>query len=430
MRFDLTNKKTVMYFCKKSCLLFVCIAFLSQSNFSQKDVIVNPPNNIKSIVFNPFKTNEYAPIIKLGSPFALSFDDLDADQKEYRYKIDHYDYDWKSSGLNSTEFLNGFNDDLIRDFENSFNTLQDYTHYSARLPNDNISIKISGNYLITVYDEDGEVVFTKPFIVYNPIVDVGVSIHRSRDIATINTKHNIQFIINYPNLTVNNPNQEIKVAVYQNNDWNSVLKNLKPQFIRGTQLLFKYNSNVNFWAGNEYLFFDTKEIRNATNNVYRTEMKDIFNTYLYSDEERAKEIYTFNPDINGNFVLRTIDNEDVNIEADYSLVHFNLLSEEKLNNPSIYVYGNFNNWQLTNENKMTYNKRTKSYQTKLLFKQGFYNYKYVLLTKDNSVDNYTIEGSHYQTENNYTVLVYYKPYGTRYTQVIGYGNGNSEKLRN
>ena len=419
-----------MSFCKNSCLLFVCIAFLSQSIFSQKDVIVNPPNNIKSIVFNPFKTNEYAPIIKLGSPFALSFDDLNADQKEYRYKIDHYDYNWKPSGLNSTEFLNGFNDDLIRDFENSFNTLQDYTHYSARLPNDNISIKISGNYLITVYNEDGEVVFTKPFIVYNPIVDVGVSTHRSRDIATINTKHNIQFIINYPNLTVNNPNQEIKVAVYQNNDWNSVLKNLKPQFIRGTQLLFKYNSNVNYWAGNEYLFFDTKEIRNATNNVYRTEMKDIFNTYLYSDEERAKEIYTFNPDINGNFVLRTIDNEDVNIEADYSLVHFNLLSEEKLNNPSIYVYGNFNNWQMTDENKMTYNKRTKSYQTKLLFKQGFYNYKYVLLTKDNSVDNYTIEGSHYQTENNYTVVVYYKPYGSRYTQVIGYGNGNSENLRN
>ncbi len=129
-----------MSFCKNSCLLFVCIAFLSQSIFSQKDVIVNPPNNIKSIVLNPFKTNEYAPIIKLGSSFALSFDDLDADQKEYRYKIDHYDYDWKSSGLNSTEFLNGFNDDLIRDFENSFNTLQDYTHYSARLPNDNISI--------------------------------------------------------------------------------------------------------------------------------------------------------------------------------------------------------------------------------------------------------------------------------------------------
>ena len=419
-----------MSFCKNSCLLFVCIAFLSQSIFSQKDVIVNPPNNIKSIVFNPFKTNEYAPIIKLGSPFALSFDDLDADQKEYRYKIDHYDYDWKSSGLNSTEFLNGFNDDLIRDFENSFNTLKDYTHYSVRLPNDNISIKISGNYLITVFDEDDEVVFTKPFIVYNPLVDVGVTTHRSRDIATINTKHNIQFIINYPNLSINNPSQEMMVAVYQNNDWNSVLKNMKPQFIRGTQLLYKYNSNINFWAGNEYLFFDTKEIRNATNNVYRTELKDIFNTHLYSDERRANKPYTFNPDINGNIVLRTIDNEDVNTEADYSWVHFNLLSEEKLNNPPIYVYGNFNNWQLTDENKMTYNKRTKSYQTKLLLKQGFYNYKYILLTKDNSVDNYTIEGSHYQTENNYTVLVYYKPYGSRYTQVIGYGNGNSENLRN
>jgi hypothetical protein len=398
--------------------------------FAQNSVVVQPPKHIKSIVFNPYNTNEYAPILKLGSSFALSFDDLNADQHEYRYTIDHYDYDWKVSGLNATEFLNGFNDDLLRDFENSFNTIKDFTHYSVKLPNDNMSIKISGNYLITIFDEDSEVVFSRPFIVYNPLVTVGVSTHRSRDIATINTKHNIQFSINYPNLSINNPSQEIKVAVYQNNDWNSVLKNIKPQFIRGSQLLYKYNSNINFWAGNEYLFFDTKEIRNATNNIYRTELKDIFNTYLYSDEARANKTYTLNPDINGNFVLRTIDNEDVRTEADYSWVHFNLLSEEKLDTPSIYVYGNFNNWQLTDENKMTYNKRTKSFQTTLLLKQGFYNYKYITLTKEQKVDNYTIEGSHYQTENNYTVLVYYRPFGSRYTQVIGLGNGNSEDLRN
>ncbi len=422
--------KTTMFSIKNNILLILVCICVNQLGFSQKNVVVIPPSNIKSVVLSPLRVNEYAPIIKLGAPLILSFDDLDAQQVQYRYKIEHYDYNWQSSNLNSTEFLNGFNDDLIRDFENSFNTLQDYTHYSVRIPNDNVRIKISGNYLISVLDEDDVLVFSKPFIVYNPLVDVGVSTHRSRNIATINTKQNIQLIINYPNLSINNPSNEIKVAVYQNNDWNTVLKNMKPQFVRGTQLLYKYNSNINFWAGNEFLFFDTKQIRNATNNVYRTELKGLFNTYLYSDEGRLNKPYTLNPDINGNFVLRTIDSDDTQLEADYSLVHFNLLAPQKLHNDVVYVYGNYNNWQLRDENKMIYNAKTKSYQTQLLFKQGFYNYKYVTVSKDGIVNHMAIDGSHFQTENNYTAIVYYRPFGTRYDQVIGVGSGNSENLRN
>ena len=408
--------------------ILVCVCVI-RVGFSQTKVVVDPPSHIKSVVLNPLRANDYAPIIKLGSSFILSFDDLDAQQEQYRYKIEHYDYNWQSSNLNSTEFLNGFNDDLIRDFENSFNSLQDYTHYSVRIPNDNVSIKISGNYVISVLDEDDELVFSKPFVVYNPLVDVGVSTHRNRDISMINSHQNIQLIINHPNLPVNNPTNEVKVAVYQNNDWNTVLKNIKPQFVRGTQLLYKYNSKINFWAGNEFLFFDTKQIRNATNNIYRTELKDIFNTYLYSDEQRFNKPYTLNPDINGNFVLRTIDNEDVRIEGDYSLVHFNLLAPQKLED-DVYVYGNYNNWQLNDKNKMEYNSKTKSYQIQLLLKQGFYNYKYVIVNKDGTVNHHVLDGSHFQTENNYTTLVYYRPFGTRYDQVIGVGNGNSENLRN
>lgn len=425
-----TLQKTAMFSITNNILsILVCICFV-KVGFTQQKAVINPPSNIKSVVLSPLTANEYAPIIKLGAPLVLSFDDLDAQQEQYRYKIEHYDYNWESSNLNATEFLNGFNDDLIRNFENSFNTLQDYTHYTVRIPNDNISIKISGNYIISVMDEDDVVVFSKPFIVYDPLVDVGVSTHRSRDISTINTKQNIQFVISYPNLTINNPSNELKVAVYQNNDWNTVIKNMKPQFMRGTQLLYKYNSNINFWAGNEFLFFDTKQIRNASNNIYRTELKDIFNTYLYSDEPRLQTPYTLNPDINGNFVLRTIDNDDVQLEGDYTLVHFNLLTTKELKSDPVYVYGNFNDWQLNDDNKMIYNKKTKSYQTQLLLKQGFYNYKYVTLEKDGTVNHQAIDGSHFQTENNYTAIVYYRPFGTRYDQVIGVGSGNSESLRN
>jgi len=393
-------------------------------------VIINPPEHIKSIVLRSQETNNYTPIIQLGQRFILEFDDLNADQEQYTYKIEHYDYNWQPSGLVSTEFINGYADDRIRDFEDSFNTFQGYTYYKLQIPNDNTRIKLSGNYVITIFDEDSEVVFARPFIVYQPKVTVGVSSHRSRNIATLNSKQSVQFTVNHPNLLINNPAQEIKVAVYQNSDWNTVLKDIKPQFYRGTQLLYKYIDEISFWAGNEFLFFDTKQIRTASNNIAKVELNDIFDTYLYLDEERKYRTYTLYPDINGNFVIRSVDVDQTATEADYTWVQFALESFENIGKDTIYIYGNFNGWQLTDENKMTYDETYKRYTGKLLLKQGFYNYLYVAADKDGLINNHAIEGSFYQTENDYSVIVYYRPIGSRYDQVIGYGLTNSENLRN
>ena len=283
--------------------------------------------------------------------------------------------------------------------------------------------------MLTVLDENNGIVFSRPFIIYEPLVDVAVSVHRNRDIATINTKHSVQFSINHPNLNINNPSMEIKPVIYQNTDWNTRIDNLKPQFYKGSQLLYKYVDEISFWAGNEFLFFDTKQIRTASNNVAKVELDDIFHTYLYIDEARGSKPYTLNPDINGNFVIRTIDDENNATEADYSQVYFKLESFADTGGNDVYIYGNFNGWQLTDENKLTYNERSGLYEGQLLLKQGFYNYTYVIKNND-EIDNHTIEGSFYQTENDYSVLVYYKPFGSRYDSVIGYGKTNSENLRN
>lgn len=408
-------------------LLFFLLSLTGKLVVAQSDAIVNPPEYIKSIVLQSAQTNNYTPIVQLGSSLVVEFDDLEGDQKQYSYKIEHYDYNWKRSNLNITEYVDGFSSDWIRDFENSFNTIQGYTHYKFTLPNDNIRIKISGNYMLSILNEDDEVIFTRPFIVYQPLVNIGVSVHRSRDIATINTKQNVQFTINHPDLLINNPSVELKIAVYQNMDWHTLKKDIQPQFTRGTQLLYKYGARIDFWGGNEFLFFDTKQIRNATNNVYRSELKDTFNTYLYTTEIRANKPYTNLPDINGNFVIRTIDNEDIALEADYSWVHFTLESD-KIEEP-VYIYGDFNDWQLTDDNKMTFDAKNNVYSGKLLLKQGFYNYNYVTV-KNNTVNNHKIAGSFYQTENEYTVLAYYRPIGSRYDQVIGVGSTNSQNLRN
>jgi hypothetical protein len=401
------------------------IAFFGYSQNQTLD-----PNYIKTVILRSNNTNNYAPIIKLGDKFELSFDDLNADETEYYYKIEHCTFNWDISNLNSSEYMDGFNEDRIRDYQNSFNTLQPYTHYQVSFPNENTRIKISGNYLISVLNEDDEIIFQRKLVVYQPRVTVGVSIHKSRDVATIETKQSVEFIINHPNLIINNASEEIKPIILQNDNWQFTITNLKPQFYRGTQLLYKYNAKTSFWAGNEFLYFDSKSIRNSSLHVVKSVLgEQLYHTYLYPNEPRFNEPYTLYPDINGNFIIRTLDGENPNTDADYSWVHFTL-KMPKLLNESVYVNGGFNNWKLNDTNRLTYNEKLGQYETSILLKQGFYNYDFVTVNKNNIISNHEISGSHYQTENNYTVLVYYKKFGSRYTQIIGVGYGNSEKLTN
>ena len=414
----------------KEIIFSVVILAGTLDSLAQGNHIIPPPLHIKSVELKPIDPEAYAPIVKLGEKLILSFDDINAEQIIYSYKIEHCDYNWQVSNLSSTEFMTGYATDRIRDFQNSFNTLQYYTHYELEIPNKNNRIKISGNYLISILDNFGNVMFSRRFIMYQPKVTVGVTAHRSTDPAKINEQHSIQFQINHANLRLNDPNREIQVDVYQNNDWNSVIKGLKPKFTRGTQLWYNYVDDISYWAGNEFLYFDTKEIRNATNNIFKTRLDNIFITYLYADEARGNRPYSFYPDVNGNFVLRTLDAEEVALEGDYSLVHFSLKYDENFDQDDIYIYGNYNDWQITPENRMTYNKDTGLYEAKMLFKQGFYNYTYVAVNKEFRINPHKVEGSFYQTENEYTVIVYYRKFGDRYDQVIGLGTTNSRVLLN
>jgi len=424
---DLSLLKTLMNYNKESFFIFLFLFGVSFNLLSQRTVIVNPPKNIKGIELKPLKINAYAPIIKLGETIVLSFDDLDGDEKNYSYSILHYTYDWKTSKIPITEYLNGLATDNIRDYSNAFNTYQVYTHYRLTIPNDRVSLKISGNYVLQVKDDNDDVVFSRKFMVYETKVTVGVSIHKSREIKFFNTHQNVQFTVNTNGL-INNPRDEIKIDIYQNNDWNTLISNLKPQYYSGSQLIYKYADKSLFESSNEFLYFDTKNIRTATNNVYRSILKNLYNTYLYKDEIRKNKPYTFYPDIDGNFVIRNLSDETAVTEADYSWVHFSLdlpLQTGK----SVYVYGSFNNWQINDATKMVFNNDTNSYEAKLLLKQGFYNYKYILKSGNELLLN-GISGNFYQTENNYTVLVYFSEFGSRYDKLIGIGQANSKYLKN
>lgn len=398
-------------------LLFFALLFLNIQAQNVKTVQLRPKNN----------PNFYAPIVRLGDVLKLSFDDLDADSKQYVYKIEHMTHDWRPSSITSNQYIQGFEQNEIFNFTNSFNTLQPYTHYSVEIPNENTIITKSGNYLISVLDEDYKVVFTRRCVFYEDITTVGVAAFRSRNTTTTNQQQTVQFSVNHSGLQINNPSQEINVTLFQNHNWNTAITNLQPIFIKPQQLLYNHTVKTNFWGGNEFLNFDTKLIRNSSLNVAKVERKNVYHSYLYTDEPRADKTYTYNPDINGQFVIRTterdvVDNRD-NTEADYSLVHFSLDAFEPYENKEVYVYGAFNNYELSEENKMTYDPSQKIYKAILPFKQGFYNYSYATLNKKKNIDLHEVNGSFYQTENEYTVIVYYRPFGEIYDRVIGVGYG-------
>ena len=399
---------------KKKKLLTILFFSFWMFSFSQR--------NIKSVQLKPLGDNNFTTIIPLGKTLQLTFDDLDADQKEYFYKIEHMDSEWKPSNIPTNIYIIGFNQNTILTYENSFNTFQDYTNYRVQFPNSNTKITKSGNYLISVLDEYDEVVFTRRFTYYESKALVGVNVIRGRNTTAENQQQTVQFTINYNSNEIRNPSQEIKTVVLQNNNWETAISDLKPQYFRNNQLVYKYYNKPNFWSGNEYLNFDNKQIRNSTVQIARVEKKDIYHAYLYPQKPRKNNPYTYFPDINGQFVIRTIEANNPFTEADYAMVHFSL-NADKYTNKEVYVYGAFNDFKTTTENKMSFNSKTNTYETSILLKQGFYNYTFITKDANDAVNPIEINGSFYQTENEYTVLVYYKAFGENYQRVLGIGTG-------
>lgn len=397
----------------KKCILFIFSAFYSVLSYSQ---------NIKSIQLRALGDNVYTAIVPLGTVLELSFDDLEADGKDYHYKIEHMTHDWKKSRLLSSQFIDGFDENTIINVTNSFNTLQSYTHYEVRIPNANTIITKSGNYLISVLDDDDDILFTRKFVLYESAATVAIQASRSRNATTLNTQQTIEFSVNYPNLRINNPQQEINVALLKNENWNETITNLQPTFFKPNQFKYTYSNKTNFWGGNEYLNFDSKFLRNKSINIVKIERGDVFQHYVYPYSYDPYLTYRYNPDINGQFVFRTLEGNDARTEADYARMHFTLDAEEPFNDKKVHVYGAFNNFEIDNETELTYNFDDSSYRGSILMKQGFYNYTFATVDEFGNVDTNEINGSFFQTENQYTVIVYFKPFGSLYDRVIGMGS--------
>jgi hypothetical protein len=412
-------------------LLFFLFLFLIPKGHAQVEETIEP-EYIRTIQFKGTSAQSRLPIIELGQKLQLSFDDIIGNEADYFYTIAHFNFDWTPSDLSKGEYLDGFDDVRIETYENSFNTLQLYSNYKLSIPNrETRAIKKSGNYLLRIFNDDGEIVFSRKFMVLERVLSVGVEIKRSRIIKNIDQQQVVQFKINSPNLLLINPKQNVKTLVLQNNNLKTAITNLKPLYTIGSELIYKYDQEAAFWGGNEFLSFDNKDLRSSTNGVRYVELNELYENFLFTNIDRSVRPYTYNPDINGNFQVRNLyASQNQNIEADYVLMHFNLQHYGSLGDKEIHIYGNFNNWTIDQTTYMRYNEKTDTYQNARLFKQGFYNYKYVMVNRDGSIEQGPISGNFWETENQYTVLVYYRAPGSRFDRLLGKGSANSSKISN
>ena len=410
----------------KISILSLLFFFSSIISFAQVEKEITPPYNIKTVTFVQNDQNTI-PIFRLGDSFEFQFDDLYGTEANYFYTISHCDYDWKPSQLVKNEYLNGFDDQRIQDYSNSLTTLQLYSHYKLAFPNRFTQFRVSGNYVIKILNDDKEVVFSRKFILYEELVSVPMQVKRPRSLSVINQKHNIEFSIKSSTINFQSPLQNVKVMLLQNGKFSNAITNIKPQYTIGNDLIYRYDSETQFWAGNEFLFFENKDIRAANNNIARIDTNGgIYNSHLYPSQARANSPYTFFPDINGNFIIKNINALRNEIEADYAWVFFTLSAPSYFGKKSIYVNGMFNNFAINEETKMEYNAEKGIYEKALMIKQGFTNFQYVISDANGNLDEENaVDGNFHQTENNYFALVYYRENNQRFDRIIGKGIANS-----
>lgn len=387
---------------------------------------------ISTVQLYPESAELSFPIIAFnsGERLQLSFDDLDADLKNYNYTVVHCDANWKPTQWNYSEYITGFHDEVISEYVYSANSIQSYTHYTLLFPTEGLKITKSGNYVLKVFQDNDEqnCVLTRRFMLCDKKVEIAGTAKAATIISDRNSKQEIDFTINNPQFEMNDPYQSLKVTLLQNHRFDNAITGLKPTFTKPGQLVYDVDEGNVFTAGNEFRFFEDKQFRAVNEKIakYVFDENKQNNIYLLPDESRSFKRYSTQRDINGNYLIRTITGANAAVEADYAYVHFYLPVNEPLKNADVYVFGALSNWSYLPDFKMEYDSSVSAYKAAPYLKQGYYNYEYVVVPQSKLLpDESTFEGSHYETENDYFILVYYQTFGTYYDQLVGFKRINS-----
>ena len=300
------------------------------------------------------------PIISLSGneTIKLSFDDLRRENSIYNYTIVHCNANWSPSDLEQNEYIEGFFEDELFDFEYSNNTDLYYTHYNATIPNENMKPTKSGNYIIMVYkvNDKEHPILTKRFMVYENRVSISMDIKRATDVNESYFRQEVDFKINHNGYDIKDPFGRLNVVLMQNYRWDNAITGLKPKFIKDTELNYDFNNSENvFDANNEFRYFDLKSIRYQTIRVKRIQFEahdKLTHAYLLDDESRSFKQYYSQTDLNGNFLIKRNEGGNSETEAEYIKVHFKLPYYPPLTNGNLYLFGKFSDWKFKKELKI------------------------------------------------------------------------------
>lgn len=397
--------------------------YVDESSIKFRDYIYK--EGIKSAQLYPLGNPLSYPIIGLntGEQLELHFDELGNDLEQYYVRLYHCNSDWTQSDIIEMQYMDGFFSDVINTYDMSFNTLRPYVHYSHLIPNESMRIKASGNYLLVVtQDDDDELpILSRRFMVVDQRVAVEATVRQSPKVEERRYKHLVNFEVHHASFDISNPFRDVKTVILQNNRWDRAITDLKPIFLRDRIMEYRYDFGNDFWAGNEFRQFNissTRYITEQVTSVYRE--GDHFVARLSRDFKRSLQGYRTFRDINGKYIVRNTEGFNDITESDYVDVKFMLDWPEPDKNGSFYVYGGLSNWDIVSDFKLRYDYDEDAYVCTAPLKQGFYEYQYVYLAdKSDEIDEMVVEGSYFETENDYTILVYFRNISLDYDQLIG-----------
>ncbi|MBR9860946.1 DUF5103 domain-containing protein [bacterium] len=416
----------------KNTLLAIIFGLLSYSTFAQELEYDNKNyiDNIATVLLTKnIDIYDPMPIIRLNSneTLKLSFDQLQGQNEFFNYTYVHCDANWQPSEMMQSEYLQGNPMGEITNFTYSTNTYQQYVHYRLTFPTQNMKITRSGNYLLKVFKNfnEEELVLTRRFMVLDEQTSVSADVKPATSPEYRFTKQEVDFTVDYKDFNIPNPFMDVNVTILQNNSWTTAIYNLKPQFVNSNKLTFNYEEENLFDGAHEFRFFDIRTLRAFSNQVVDKYMDTVMNVVLRPDETRSHQAYLRWIDYNGKRVVENKDGVNIVEDGDYAMVHFTLDTRDKSKLGDIYIYGGLSDWQCKEEFKMHYDSATGMYKASVLLKQSYYNYHYVLKDKEGNIDYSFTEGSHYETENDYTILVYHRNVYYGYDELIGIATRNS-----
>lgn len=368
-----------------------------------------------------------SPVMELNEDIrlVLKFDDLSNQIKNYYYTIIHCDHNWNESFLPQNDYLEGFTENPLNDYVRSINTTFPYINYQLGIPNEDMRFKISGNYILLVYEnmDKENLVLARRFYVTENAVDIAGNVRRPTSDSNRGQNQEVNFVINHPNLKIDNPFEDVKVVIMQNWRWDNAIRNLKPLFVKNNQLDYSNMREAIFKAGNEFRYFDIRSRRVNGEGVRDISFhRPYFHVTLRTDEVRSNKPYFFYKEMDGRYAVESRERvQDYDTECDYVFVHFNLKLNAPLLGGTVNVFGELSNWNANKSNEMTWNFEKSCYELSLLLKQGYYNYMYVYVPEGALIaDHVNLEGSFWETRNEYQIFVYYKEFSGRYDRLIAF----------